>query len=83
MLLRGPCEAGTPLVSWGSCAPGTQGPSFSYNTVLPPTSPRIPITQQQKRKRKSKGSKTPKHSPAPKRNDLKESDLVDSKVLCT
>jgi hypothetical protein len=26
-------EAGTPLVSWGSCAPGPQGSSSSYNTV--------------------------------------------------
>jgi hypothetical protein len=35
-------EAGTPLVSLGSCAPGTpgiQGRSFSYNTSILPTSP--------------------------------------------
>jgi hypothetical protein len=33
MLLCGPCEAGTPLVSWGSCAPTPQERSFSYNTL--------------------------------------------------
>jgi hypothetical protein len=26
-------EAGKPLVSWGSCAPGPQERSFSYNTL--------------------------------------------------
>jgi hypothetical protein len=32
-------EAGTPLVSLGSCAPGPQERSFSYNTHLRPPPP--------------------------------------------
>jgi hypothetical protein len=62
-------EAGTPLVSWGSCAPGPQGSSSSYNT-----SPRLqrPARNNKSGDGKGRGAKPQKHSPGPKRNDLKE-----------
>jgi hypothetical protein len=47
-------EAGTPRVSWGSCAPGTQERSFSYNTFHNPqyatTKPETEKQVEQKRK---------------------------------
>ena len=54
-------EAGTPLVSWGSCAPGPQGPSSSYNT-----SPHLqcPSRSNKSGDGKARGAKPQKHPPS-------------------
>src|SRR5215213_10432588 len=73
-------EAGTPLVSWGSCAPGTQERSLSYNTS--PTTPN-PHHATTKAETEKQGEQNPK-SIAPVQSVMtSKSDLVGSKVLYT
>ena len=78
-------EAGTPLVSWGSCAPGTpgiQGRSFSYNTSILSYDLHPPARNNKSGNGKARGAKL--QSIPPLQNAMtSKSDLVDSKVLCT